>query len=184
MKNLDNIDRSVNSLGLVGNSLDGWGEFSHVDNGGKGSGNFGHGGRPGQVGGSGKGGKSSKAKDGGVGKDGLFHSRYEDAESFEYDGETFYVDDDKRGGTTKDGKKKMMFPDEILFATEQIVKSYQDSVKDGGKISSLGYQQAQQLAYNLELKARAMSDKRDADKAYSLIRDLDDILNDPRQIPD
>ena len=61
-----------------------------------------------------------------------YESRYVNDKSFVYDGDTFIVDDNKRGGTTADGKRTMMFPDEILFARAGMVQDYLKNGEKGG----------------------------------------------------
>lgn len=126
-------------------------EQALVQNGGKGSGNFGHKGRPGQIGGSGDGSgirvhEISHESDLGYyaedgrrvlasgkteeearekAKDKSFHSRYEKKKTFEYMGQTFIVDKDGRGGHSKKPGISTMFPDEILFAREEMIKDWE-----------------------------------------------------------
>lgn len=167
---LSDINRNDNSFGLSGATTNSLKELSLVDNGGKGSGNFGHGGRPGKVGGSSSHGSSSSSKK----SDKSFHSRYEDKESFEYDGDTFYVDESKRGGTTKDGKRTMMFPDEILHSREQIIDSYEKSKS----MSDSQYSMALGLSMKLMADQERLADKADIKKAKELYDRLAKILQD------
>lgn len=157
-------------------------KLERILNGGSGSGNFGHSGRPGKVGGSSASGSSRKGDDGYFDKDG-FHSRYEDKKTFEYDGDTFIVDDDKRGGTTKDGKRSMMFPDEILLAQGQMLEDYKAAAKTKDGLSPSQYSHATMLALGLQRKVdkKVWSDKRDQKEAERIVKELRDIVDDPRQ---
>ena len=134
-------------------------------NGGKGSGNFGHEGREGKVGGSApsKGGKASssqkRAKKEETKSGQEFHSRYEGKDApFDYDGDTFYPDKDGRGATTKDGKRTIMFPDEVLYARQQIVDNWK---KEG--LTEASYEHAKEL-YFATKRSSNITDQDPADK--------------------
>lgn len=150
------------------NSMEG---LSAYENGGKGSGNFGHSGRPGEVGGSSSGGvgKSRESEE----KDDAFHSRYEGGSApIQYDGDTFYPDKDGRGMTTKDGKRTMMFPDEVLHARQEIVDNWK---KEG--ITEASYEHAKQLYFKI-LKDSTITDQdlRDKKHATELADELGGII--------
>lgn len=169
-------------------------EQALVQNGGKGSGNFGHRGRPGQIGGSGDGiGIHEISHESDLGyyaedgkrvlasgkteeevkekaKDKSFHSRYEKKKTFQYKGQTFIVDKDGRGGHSEKGGISTMFPDEILFAREQIVKDWE---KRGTKdLDRLAYRQIMTLYTRLALDDvkhwTPYSDSRDKAKNHEL----------------
>lgn len=204
------IDKKINSMeGL-----------SAYENGGKGSGNFGHSGRPGQVGGSGDGtgetidekikraeeyaeisadrsaswveeADKEAARDLGLEpdtmaptkgefwreakamleakkdeaddkKDASFHSRYEGGSApIQYDGDTFYPDKDGRGMTTKDGKRTMMFPDEVLHARQQMVDNWK---KEG--LTKTSYEHAKELYFKTK-KDSTITDQDPRDKKHA-----------------
>lgn len=127
-------------------------------NGGKGSGNFGHSGRPGEVGGSGNGSGETISKK----KDTSFHSRHEGKNApFDYDGDTFYPDKDGRGATTKDGKRTIMFPDEVLYARQQIVDNWK---KEG--LTETSYEHAKELYFKTK-KDSTITDQDSRDKKHA-----------------
>ena len=232
------IDKKINSMeGL-----------SAYENGGKGSGNFGHGGRPGKVGGSSSGGLSGVSKaiagskknidqakivqediedrigqkikkgeeytaldeastsrfkyfhgedgteytyDKGNGmitktnpktgdqevvtkqKDSSFHSRYEGGSApIQYNGDTFYPDKDGRGMTTKDGKRTMMFPDEVLHARQQMVDNWK---KEG--LTKDSYKHAKELwAKTYKDSLITDQDMRDKKTAIKLAGEIGTII--------
>lgn len=232
------IDKNINSMAGL----------SAYENGGKGSGNFGHSGRPGEVGGSSSGGLSgiSKAitsqkkfqdkakivqediedrigqkvkkgeeytaldeasssrfkyfhgedgteytydKENGLitktnpktgdqevvtkQKDGSFHSRYEGGSApIQYDGDTFYPDKDGRGMTTKDGKRTMMFPDEILYARQEMADNWR---KKG--LTKTSYEHAKQLYFKVKKDSTITDqDPRDKKHATKLAGELGTII--------
>lgn len=134
--------------------------FKEFDNGGKGSGNFGHAGRPGEVGGSSSGGADGSQKS--EEKDDTFHSRYEGGSApIQYDGDTFYPDKDGRGMTTKDGKRTIMFPDEVLHARQQIADNWR---KQG--LTETSYEHAKQLYFKTK-KDSTITDQDPRDKKHA-----------------
>ena len=144
------VDKKINSMeGL-----------SAYENGGKGSGNFGHAGRPGERGGSSSSG-FGKSRESGE-KEDIFHSRYEGGSApIQYDGDTFYPDKDGRGMTTKDGKRTMMFPDEVLHARQQMVDNWK---KEG--LTETSYEHAKELYFKTK-KDSTITDQDPRDKKHA-----------------
>lgn len=150
LPNSYNIEKKINSFA----------EMGAFENGGKGSGNFGHAGRPGLVGGSGDGTgiyvAKEVAKDGGhqggndryeFGVDGYTQSTTEMEKLFP-EGSTFYDEEGnemtvQRGenglfGVAKDGHKVTAIPGEILDGTAKYMASDGGANNPGKRLSAWG----------------------------------------------
>ena len=106
-------------------------------------------------------------------KDSSFHSRYEGGSApIQYDGDTFYPDKDGRGMTTKDGKRTMMFPDEVLHARQQMVDNWK---KEG--LTETSYEHAKQLYFKTKKDSTITDqDMRDKKTAIKLADELGTIV--------
>lgn len=112
------IDKKINSMeGL-----------SAYENGGKGSGNFGHAGRPGKKGGSSSGGFSSGEKE----TD--FKSEYKVGDEFTKGGTTYKVVDGKNGphAVSLDGETVTTLPDQLRHEQTKMIEGLFDTMRDEG----------------------------------------------------
>lgn len=113
-------------------------------------------------------------------KDGKYHSAYEDKKSFDYDGDTFIVDSNKRGATTKDGKRSIMFPDETLYAREQMYKDYARKLK-AGTLSQNDYNNLMSMAWATSRMVGMFSDSSHNKQAERLLENLSQLTSEAQR---